>query len=80
MKGDAAPLVKHLSLTNANYAVAKGKLEAKYNNPDSIKHTLLQSILAFKCETNPKFTKCQAAVTGFNNVLVELETTQCGYR
>ena len=74
VKGDAAPLVKHLSLSDGNYAVAKGKLENKYNNPDSIKHTLLQSILSFKCETNPKFTKCQASVTGFNNALVELKT------
>ena len=66
--------VSYLSLTDANYKVAKERLEKKYSNKESIKHTLLQTILGFKGETNPKFTKCSAAVTGFNNALVELET------
>ena len=54
VKGDAVSLIKHLSLTDDNYAVAKGKLEKRYNNPESIKHTLFRSLLSFKCETSPK--------------------------
>ena len=75
VKGDASLMIKHLTLTDANYDLALGKLEKRYSNPDSIKHSLLQTVLNFKCEANPKFTKALGAVTGFTNALDELRTT-----
>ena len=48
IKGDAYQLIKHLSVIDANYDVAVQKLNDKYSNADSVKHSLLQSILNFK--------------------------------
>ena len=47
----------------------------RYNNPDVLKHNLVQSVLNFRAESNPRFTKVVSAVTGFANALEELKTT-----
>ena len=74
VKGEKVPLIRHLSLTEANYLVARQRLEKKYNKKEAIKHSLIQTVLGFKCESNPRFTQCTAAITGFNNALEELRT------
>ena len=54
---EATGLIKHFSLTNANYPIALKRLKDRYSDPDVVKHSLFQSILSFKCEAGPKFTK-----------------------
>ena len=57
VKGDAVYLIKNLSLSADNYATALGRLLNRYLNPETVKHSLMQSFISFKCESNPKFTK-----------------------
>ena len=71
---DAVGLIKHFSLTNANYPIALKRLKDRYSDPDVVKHSLFQSILSFKCEAGPKFSKTLAAMTAFENTLEELKT------
>ena len=59
IKGDALHLIKNLSLDNDNYIVALDKLKARYLNKGPVKHSLLQSLLNFKCVANPKYTNVQ---------------------
>ena len=74
VKSDALLLIKHLSPSNANYAIALERLEKRFNNPEVIKHNLVQSILNFKADSNPRYTKVVSAITGFANALEELKT------
>ena len=74
VKNEALALIQHLSLSSDNYIVAKERLDKRFNNEESIKHMLFQSLLNFKCEPNPKYTKTLASVTGLNNALEELKT------
>merc|ERR1712121_311825 len=74
VEGDAVGLIKHLSLSEDNYQTALNRLNNRYCNPDVVKHALFQSILKFKCEAGPKFSKTLAAVTAFSNALDELNT------
>ena len=74
-KGDALMLIQHLSATEENFKLAKDRLIKRYNNPDVLKHNLLQNILSFKAESNPRFTKVMSSMTGFCNALEELKTT-----
>ena len=75
VRGDALLLMKHLSATDPNYVTARERLVKRYNNPDVLKHNLVQSVLNFRAESNPRFTKVVSAVTGFANALEELKTT-----
>ena len=74
MEGDAAGLIKHFSLSEENFEIALNRLKARYSNPDVVKHSLFQSILSFKCEAGPKFSKTLSAMTAFANTLDELRT------
>ena len=74
VKGDALLIIKHLTPSDANYKTALERLEKRFNNPEVIKHNLVQSILSFKADSNPRFTKVVSAVTGFANALEELRT------
>ena len=47
----------HLSLSEENFETALDRLKARYSNPDVVKHSLFQSILSFRCEAGPKFSK-----------------------
>ena len=72
---EAVGLIKHFSLSNENYPIALNRLKERYSDPDVVKHSLFQSILSFKCEAGPKFSKTLAAMTAFENTLEELKTT-----
>ena len=74
VKGDAAFLIKNLSLNDDNYQTALDRLSKRYLNPETVKHSLLQSVIGFKCGSNPKYTKAQSAMTNFANNLEELKT------
>ena len=74
VKADALLLIKHLSPSNDNYPIALERLEKRFNNPQLIKHNLIQSILNFKADSNPRYTKVVSAMTGFANALEELKT------
>ena len=50
------------------------RLEDRYLNPDSVKHSILQAILNFKCKTGHKFNKALSAITQFANNLEEMKT------
>ena len=75
LKGEALMLIKHLSPSDANYNTARDRLVKRYNNPDVLKHGLVQTLLSFKAESNPRFTKVMSSMTGFCNALEELKTT-----
>ena len=72
--GDALLMIKHLTPSDANYKTALERLEKRFNNPKVIKHNLVQYILSFKADSNPRFSKVVSAVTGFANALEELRT------
>ena len=69
VEGEAVGLIKHLSLTEENFNIALNRLNDRYSNPDVVKHSLLQSIISFKCETGPKFTITLSAMNAFANTL-----------
>ena len=75
VKGDALLLIKHLSATDANFKLARDRLVKRFNNPEVLKHNLVQTLLSFKAESNPRFTKVMSNMTGFCNALEELKTT-----
>ena len=74
VENEAVGLIKHFSLVDDNYEIALKKLKDRYSNPDVVKHLLLQSIISFKCDSGPKFSKTQSAATAFSNALDELST------
>ena len=59
-------------MSEDNYQIALNKLKNRYSNPDVVKQSLIQSILSFKCEVGPKFSKSLSAMTAFSNTLDEL--------
>ena len=71
VKSKALSLIKHYTLENDYYEIALNKLKAKYLNPEVVKHTLLQNILNFKCDTK-LFTKIESLVNKWSTELVEL--------
>ena len=74
VEGEAVGLIKHFSLSDDNYAIALQRLTDRYSNPDVVKHSLLQSIISFKCDSGPKYSKTLSAITAFSNTLDELRT------
>ena len=73
VKGEAHLLIKNLSLEDSNYDTAVTRLHNKYLNPASVKHSLLQSVLNFKCESGVRYTKAESAITALANDLDELK-------
>ena len=74
IKGEAYNLIRHLSLVEDNYDIALKRLKDKYLDSEIVKHTLVQSILNFKCESGARYTKAQASLTTLSNVLEELKS------
>ena len=72
VKGEAHNLIKNLTLDSSNYDIALNKLKAEYLNPEAVKHTLLQTILNFKCESG-KIVKVKSTVNNWSNDLEELK-------
>ena len=73
IKGEAANLIKNFSLSDSNYKVALQKLEQKYLNPAVVRHSIIQSILNFKCESGPRYSKVESAINNLANDLEELK-------
>ena len=73
IKGEAHNLIKNLTLDDSNYRVAVDKLKAEYLNPDVVKHSLLQSVLNFKCESGQRYLKVESAVNCLSNELEDLK-------
>ena len=74
IKGEAHNLIKNLTLNEANFDVAVKKLKDKYLNPQAVKHTLLQGILNFKCDSK-QLGKVESAVNSLSNDLEELKNS-----
>ena len=73
IKGDAFQLIKNVSLESANYDIAVTRLKTKYLNHETIKHTLLQSVLNFRRESGPRYSKTLSAITALANAIDELK-------
>ena len=73
IKGEAHLLIKNLSLEESNYDVAVKRLHDKYLNPASVKHSLIQAVLNFKCESGTRYTKAESAITALANDLDDLK-------
>ena len=74
VKGEAYLLIGNLTLEDDNYDIAVKSLKDKYLDPDTVKHTLLQSILNFNCEAGARYAKLDSAVVALLNNLNELKT------
>ena len=59
-------------MDESNYQVAIDRLKERYLNPEGVKHTLLQSILNFKCDAT-KLSKVESIVNNWANDLSELK-------
>ena len=73
IKGEAHLLIKNLSLEDDNFEVAVKRLHEKYLNPATVKHSLLQSVLNFKCESGLRYAKAESAIVALANDLDELK-------
>merc|ERR1712002_1331877 len=56
VEGEAAGLIKHLSLSEDNYQIALDKLNNRYSNPEVVKHALFQNLLSFKTDAGPIYS------------------------
>jgi len=85
VNGEAERLIRHLSLTEANYSTAWKTLEERFNNKRVLSNTLIQKILEHSMITNDSKTikslhgNVKETLFALNNIGIETDNPICHF-